>query len=133
MGKHADDFVWVLRLTQEPGIDEDALATCHKGIDARLLHQIDVYRCLVDARDSENRARINAHQVFDFGIADERQVILALRRRRLGRGEEKACRDPCADRFQQHWLTHTTSHGLSFDPGISLIAKYGEFEARAST
>ena len=76
MRQNADRLVRRLRLEQQAGVNEDALAARHEGVDARILDQIDPDRLGIDARRLEDGAGIEAQQPLDLGIADERHVPL---------------------------------------------------------
>ena len=43
VGQNADHLIRCLRLAQKAGIDEDALATGHEGINARIIDKVDMH------------------------------------------------------------------------------------------
>jgi hypothetical protein len=59
--EHTDHLVWCLRLHEQAGIDEQALPTSHKRIDARIIDQIDFDRPWIKARGLEYRLRVKPH------------------------------------------------------------------------
>ena len=69
--EHADHLVWRLRLHEQAGIDEDALAAGDERVDAGIVDQIDLDRPWIEAGGLEDRLRVEPHQAFDFGVADE--------------------------------------------------------------
>ena len=80
MRQHADHLVRRLGLLQQPGMDEDALAFRHEGVDGRAVDQIHMDRAGGETRHPEDVAGVNPQQPLDFGVADEGRLVVSPRR-----------------------------------------------------
>ena len=71
MRKHADHLVWCLGLREQAGIDKHALPAGDESVDAGIVDQIDFDRPWTETGGLKYRLRIEPHQAFDLGIANE--------------------------------------------------------------
>ena len=55
MGQNADDLVRRFGSRQQPGVNEQALAAGHEGVDLVIVDDVDAHRRRVQARRLENR------------------------------------------------------------------------------
>ena len=85
MREHADDLVRRGRFGERAGVDEDAAAVDHEGVERLVVDQDDLQIGLRQARDPEDRRGIVAHQLLDFGVADQRHAAALL----CGRGQRR--------------------------------------------
>jgi hypothetical protein len=80
MRQHADDLVRRLRLLEQAGMDEDALALGDEGVDGRIVDEIDMDRPRAEAGHPEDVAGVDPHQPLDLGVADEGGLVVRPRR-----------------------------------------------------
>ena len=85
VGEDPDDLAGTLAGQQEPGEDEDFLAAGDECVELICAHQMDLDRLGAEAGRAEQWCRIAANGIFDFGVADDREL---LRRRRVGQSGE---------------------------------------------
>ncbi len=75
VGEHADHLTRVLRLLQQPGVDEDLHPAGDEGIQPFVPHQVYLHRGNVDPGRPEHWRGVNADGIFDFRIADKRNAL----------------------------------------------------------
>ena len=85
--EHADDFVRRLGVEQCAGIDEDVTPVHDEGVEGAVVEDDDLDVLLGQAGRLQDRRRVVAHQLLDFGVADDRRAARggALGARLLGR------------------------------------------------
>lgn len=71
VGDHADHLIGVGRRHQEAGVEEDALAAGDKGVDPRIVDEVNVDRLGIEAARAEKWRSVGADDIFDLGVADE--------------------------------------------------------------
>ena len=85
--EHADDLVRGLGVEQRAGIDEDVAAVHDKGVERAVAENDDPDVLLGKPGGAQDRLRVVAQQLLDFGVADNRHAArrLVLRARRRSR------------------------------------------------
>ena len=95
--EHADDLVRHLRVDQRAGVDEDAPAVHHEGVERAVVDDGDLDVLLGEAGGAQDRLGVVAQQLLDLGVADDRQsrrqALRARRRRRDGDGRRQRDRE----------------------------------------
>ena len=95
--QHADDLVRHFRIDQRAGVDEDAPAIHHEGVERAIVDDGDLDVLLGEAGGAQNRLRVVAQQLLDLGVANDRksgrQALRAGRRRRDGGGRNERDRE----------------------------------------
>ena len=71
--EHADDLVRRLGVDQRAGVDEDAPAVHHEGVERAVVDDDDLDVLLREAGGAQDRLRVVAQQLLDLGVADDRQ------------------------------------------------------------
>ena len=64
----------VLASIQRAGIDEDAPAVHHEGVEDAVVDEHDLHVLLREPGDAQDRRGVVAQQLLDLGVADERQA-----------------------------------------------------------
>jgi hypothetical protein len=84
MREYANDLVGCLGVKQSAGIDEDMTPVHDEGVEGAVAEHNHPHVLLREPRHLEDRLRIVAHQLFDLGVADDRQaardILLGARR-----------------------------------------------------
>ena len=75
--EHADDLVRRLRVHQRAGIDEDAPAVRHEGVERAVVDDDDLDVLLREAGGAQDRLGVVAQQLLDLGVADDRRAAAA--------------------------------------------------------
>ena len=73
--EHADDLVRRLRIHQRAGIDEDAAAVGHEGVEGALVDDDDLDVLLGQTGRLQNRLGVFAQELLDLGVADDRRAL----------------------------------------------------------
>ena len=115
VGKHADDLVRCFGVKQGAGIDEDMAAVHYKSVEGAIVEHHHPHALLREVGGAQDRRRVFAQQLLDFGIADDRHTARGgiLRPRRLKGGA--AAGDHNRERDSQRERTARWRHALRPD------------------
>jgi len=75
--EHADDLIGRLRIHQRAGVDEDALAVHHEGVEGAVVDDDDADVLLEEPGCAQDRLRVVAQQLLDLGVAQDRRSAAA--------------------------------------------------------
>ncbi len=81
MRQHADQLVGRLGAHDQAGVDEDALAARHEGVERIVLDDHDLDRVGIETGGLPDRHHHGADVVLDFGVADQIEPLTLLRAR----------------------------------------------------
>ena len=74
VGEDADELIGRFRFHQRAGVDEDVVRIHHESVERSVVDDDDMDVLVGETGDAQNRLRVIAQELFDLGIANDRDA-----------------------------------------------------------